>query len=189
MPKMSLRQVFLPHNGTVMNRVITFGLALVTLSSAAMAQISVSAGTYMPRDATIKSIFGSSSFAWGFGLGSSDRTHRNGLGLDLAGVSLSATNNRFFNVGATYGYEVQSGQKTSTMTYARIGTGVAYYDYNMNVGQSNLKGRVFRQFSAAEAGIVLSRKVTISAQYMLMPKLSGLDFSGLRLSAMYTISN
>ena len=189
MPKIHVWPVNLPHNGKVMNRGIIFGLALVTLSSAAMAQISVSAGTYMPKDATIKSIFGSSSFAWGFGLGSSDRTHRNGLGLDLAGVSLSATNNRFFNVGATYGYEVQSGQNSATMTYARVGTGVAYYDYNMNIGQSNLTGRVFRQFSAAEAGVVLSKKVTLSAQYMLMPKLSGLDFSGLRLSAMYTISN
>ncbi len=169
-----------------MNRGIIFGLALVTLSGAAMAQISVSAGTYMPKDATIKSIFGSSSFAWGFGLGTSDRTHRDGLGFDVSGVSLSATNNRFFSVGATYGYEVQSGKGSATMTYARIGTGIGYYDYDMNIGLSNLTGHVAKQFSSAEAGIVLSNKVTISAQYMLMPKLSGLDFSGLRLSAMYS---
>jgi hypothetical protein len=169
-----------------MNRGIIFGLALVTLSSAAMAQISVSAGTYMPKDATIKSIFGSSSFAWGFGLGTSDRTNRAGLGFDVSGVSLSATNNRFFSVGATYGYEVQSGKGSATMTYARIGTGIGYYDYDMNIGLSNLTGHTAKQFSSAEAGIVLSNKVTISAQYMLMPKLSGLDFSGLRLSAMYS---
>ncbi len=172
-----------------MNRGITIGLALATLSGAAMAQISVSAGTYMPKDATIKSIFGSSSFAWGFGLGKSDRTHRDGAGFDLTGVSLSATSNRFFSIGGTYGYEVQSGQKTDTMTYARIGTGIGYYDYDMLISSTNLKGRVFRQFTAAEVGVVLSKKVTLSAQYMLMPKLSGLDFSGLRLSAMYSFSN
>ena len=186
MPIICSSAVKLPQNGTVMNRGLIFGLALVTLSSAAMAQISVSAGTYMPKDATIKSVFGSSSFAWGFGLGKSDRTHRDGLGFDLTGVSLSATNNRFFNIGATYGYEVQSGKGSSTMTYARVGTGIAYYDYDMNIGLSNFNGRVFKQFSAAEAGVVLSNKITLAAQYMLMPKLSGLDFSGLRLSAMYS---
>jgi len=186
MPKIISNGGFLPQNGTVMNRGIIFGLAFVTLSSAAMAQISVSAGTYMPRDATIRGIFGSSSFAWGFGLGKADRTNRAGLGFDLSGVSLSATNNRFFSVGGTYGYEVQSGKDTATMTYARIGTGVAYYDYDMTVGINNLTGRVTKQFSAIEAGVVLSKRISISAQYMLMPKLSGLDFSGLRLSAMYS---
>lgn len=168
-----------------MNRGIIFGLAFVTLSSAAMAQISVSAGTYMPRDTTIRNVFGSSSFAWGFGLGKADRTNRAGLGFDLSGVSLSATNNRFFSVGATYGYEVQSGKGTATMTYARIGTGIGYYDYDMNIGINNYHGKVTKQFTAAEAGVVLSNRISISAQYMLMPKLSGLDFSGLRLSAMY----
>lgn len=168
-----------------MNRGIIFGLAFVTLSSAAMAQISVSAGTYMPRDTTIRNVFGSSSFAWGFGLGKADRTNRAGLGFDLSGVSLSATNNRFFSVGATYGYEVQSGKGTATMTYARVGTGIGYYDYDMNIGINNYHGKVAKQFTAAEAGVVLSNRISISAQYMLMPKLSGLDFSGLRLSAMY----
>jgi hypothetical protein len=189
MPKIVSYGGFLPQNGTVMNRGIIFGLAFVTLSSAAMAQISVSAGSYMPRDATIKGIFGSSSFAWGFGFGKADRTHRNGLGFDLSGVSLSATNNRFFSIGGTYGYEVQSGKGSATMTYARVGTGIAYYDYNMNIGINNLTGKVAKQFSAAEAGIVLSNRISLSAQYMLMPKLSGLDFSGLRLAAMYSFSN
>ena len=168
-----------------MNRGIIFGLAFATLSSAAMAQISVSAGTYMPRDTTIRNVFGSSSFAWGFGLGKADRTNRAGLGFDLSGVSLSATNNRFFSVGATYGFEVQSGKGTATMTYARVGTGIGYYDYDMNIGINNYHGKVTKQFTAAEAGVVLSNRISISAQYMLMPKLSGLDFSGLRLSAMY----
>ena len=186
MPKIGSWPVNLPQNGKVMNRGIIIGLALATLSSAAMAQISVSAGTYMPQNSTIKSVFGSSSFAWGFGLGKADRTGRNGLGLDVSGVSLSATANRFLSVGATYGYEVQSGKGSATMTYARIGTGIGYYDYDMNIGASNFNGKVFRQFSAAEAGVVLSNKVTLSAQYLLMPKLSGLDFSGLRLQAMYS---
>ena len=142
----------------------------------------------MPRDAAIKGIFGSSSFAWGFGLGKSDRTHRAGAGFDLSGVSLSATNNRFFSIGATYGFEVQSGKGSATMTYARAGTGIGYYDYNMNVGVGNQTGKVVKQFSAAEVGVVLSNRVTLSAQYLLMPKLSGLDFSGLRLAAMYSFS-
>lgn len=154
-----------------------------------MAQISVSAGTYMPTNATIKGIFGSSSFAWGFGLGSADRTHRGGMGFDLAGISLSATNNRFFSVGATYGYEVQSGQGTSTMTFARVGTGIGYYSYDMNIGLNNFKDNTFKQFTCAEVGAVLSKRVTVSAQYLLMPKLQGLDFSGLRLQAMYSFGN
>ena len=189
MPNISSWRGFLPQNGTVMNRGITIGLALVTLSGAAMAQISVSAGTYMPKDATVKSIFGSSSFAWGFGLGTASRANRAGLGFDMSGISLSASNNRFFSIGATYGYEVQSGKGSATMTYARVGTGIGYFDYNLMVGLSNLTGHVAKQYSLAEAGIVLSNRVTVSAQYMLMPKLSGLDFSGLRLSAMYSFSN
>ena len=74
------------------------------------------------------------------------------------------------------------------MTYARAGTGIGYYDYNINIGASNFSGRPFRQFSVAEVGAVISNKVTVSAQYLLMPKLSGLDFSGLRLQAMYSFS-
>ena len=189
MPNISSWRGFLPQNGTVMNRGITIGLALATLSSAAMAQISGSAGTYMPKDATVKSIFGSSSFAWGFGLGTASRANRAGLGFDMSGISLSASNNRFFSIGATYGYEVQSGKGSATMTYARVGTGIGYFDYDLTVGLSNLTGHVAKQYSLAEAGIVLSNRVTVSAQYMLMPKLSGLDFSGLRLSAMYSFSN
>jgi hypothetical protein len=188
-PKIGSWLLFLPQNGIVMNRGIIIGLALATLSSAAMAQISVSAGTYMPQNSTIKGVFGSSSFAYGFGLGRADRTNRAGLGLDVSGVSLSATNNRFLSVGATYGYEVQSGKRSATMTYARVGTGIGYYDYDMNISSSNFRGKVFRQFSAAEVGIVLSSRVTVSPQYILMPKLSGLDFSGLRLQAMYSFSN
>ncbi|MBS1727435.1 MAG: hypothetical protein JST51_11995 [Armatimonadetes bacterium] len=172
-----------------MNRGITLGLALASLSGAAMAQISISAGTYLPKDATIKNIFGSSSFAWGFGIGSANRAHRAGGGFDIAGLSLSATNNRFFTVGVTYGFEVQSGEGTEAMTYARIGSGIGYYDYNMNIGATNLRDQVFRQFTAAEAGVVLSKHVTVSAQYLLMPKLQGLDFSGLRLQAMYSFGN
>jgi hypothetical protein len=179
---------FLPQNGTVMNRGIIIGLALATLSSAAMAQISVSAGTYLPQDATVKGIFGSSSFAWGFGLGRADRTNRAGQGFDISGVSLAAPSNRFFSVGATYGYEVQSGKGTATMTYARVGTGLGYYDYDLNIGVTNYSGRVVKQFSAAEAGVVLGNHITLSAQYLLMPKLSGIDFSGLRLQAMYAFS-
>lgn len=172
-----------------MNRGIIIGLAIATLSSAAMAQISVSAGTYMPKDSTIKNIFGSSSFAWGFGLGKADRSNRAGLGFDVAGIGLSATNNRFFSIGATYGYEVQSGEKTGTLTYARVGTGLGYYDYDMNIGLNNYNGKVFRSFSAAEVGVVFSKHFTINAQYLLMPKLSGLDFSGVRLQAMYSFGS
>ncbi len=169
-----------------MNRGIILGLALVTLSSAAMAQISISAGTYMPKDATIKSIFGSSSFAWGIGLGKADRTNRAGFGFDVAGIGMTATNNRFFSLGATYGYEVQSGSKSETMTYARVGTGIAYYDYDMNIGLNNFKDQTFKPMTVAEAGVVLGKHFTVNAQYLFMPKLKGLDFSGARIQAMYT---
>lgn len=134
----------------------------------------------------MQSIFGKSSFAWGVGLGRADRSHRDGLGFDLVGISLSATNNRFLSIGGTYGFEVQSGSTSGTLTYARVGTGIAYYDYDMNISSTNYKAQVARSISVAEVGVVLGKHFTVNAQYLFMPKLQGLDFSGARIQAMYT---
>ncbi|HLO97301.1 MAG TPA: hypothetical protein VK171_01790 [Fimbriimonas sp.] len=168
-----------------MKRLLILGIGTAVLASFASAQVSFSVGTYMPRDAAVKNIFGESSFAWGFGLGAAVREGRAGAGLDVSALSLSATNNRFFSIGATYGYELQSGQGTDVLSYVRAGTGLAYYDYNLNVGAVNSKSKSFKPLTIAEAGVVFSNRITVSAQYLFMPKMDGFDFSGLRLQAMY----
>lgn len=172
---------------TDMKRFLILGIGTAVLASVANAQLSLSAGTYMPRDAAVKAIFGDSSFSWGFGLGEASREGRAGQGFDFSGLSLGATNNRFLSIGGTYGYEIQSGQGSDALSYARAGTGLAYYDYDLNVGQNNFSNKTFKSFTIVEAGIVLQKKLTLSAQYLFMPKLDGFDFSGLRLQAMYSL--
>lgn len=166
-----------------------FILSALAVTSVAHAQFSIGGGTFLPRDARVRDVFGSNTFAWGPGFGPVDRAGRQGFGFDGTGLIMNATNNRFFALGGTYGFEWQSAKPdTSQVYYARVGTGLAYYDYSINaVGVGLFSGNRFSSITTAEAGIVFNRRLTLSAQYMEMPKLSGVDFSGLRLQLNFAI--
>jgi hypothetical protein len=172
-----------------MNRGWFLALGVIALASSACAQVSISGGIYAPNSSSVRSVFGSNSFAWGFGLGDVGRVGRAGVGFDFAGLSLSAPGNRFFSIGTTYGYEWQDGQKEGTMKYARAGVGLAYYDYSLNAAEFGgaSSGRSFKPITALEAGIVFNRQFSISAQYLMMSKVEDVDFSGFRLQAMFSI--
>jgi hypothetical protein len=172
-----------------MNRGWFLTLGVVALSAAANAQLSVSAGIYSAKSSAVRSVFGNNAFAFGFGLGSPDRSGRAGLGADFAGLSLNAPGNRFFTIGSTYGYEVQSGQGTNTLTYARAGAGLAYYDYSFTgTALGTSRARTFKPITTFEAGVVFSKQFSISAQYLAMPSLGGNDLSGFRVQATFSLS-
>lgn len=170
------------------NRLAILGLATLGLAGAANAQLAVSAGIFSANDSAVRDVFGSNSFAWGFGLGRADRSNRNGGGFDFVGLSLSAPNNRFSTIGATYGWEVQSGPGSNTMTYARANTGIAYYDFSLGAPLTPSSDRYFRPITTFEAGVVLSKQFTLSAQYLLMPDAGNLNFSGFRIQALFSFS-
>jgi hypothetical protein len=171
-----------------MNRGWFLALGVVAMTSAAHAQFSLSGGVFAPRSSAVRSVFGNNSFSPGFGFGDPMRRGRAGAGFDFAGLSLNAPGNRFFGIGGTFGYEVQFGQDTSSLKYARVGTGLGYYDYDLSaLSLGNQSGRTVRSLTALEAGIVLNNQFTISAQYLIVPKIGGVDFSGMRLQAMFTI--
>lgn len=179
-----------------MKRLSLLGLAAFGLANAAFSQVNVSAGLYMPNDGTVRDIFGTNTIAYGFGFGRADRAGREGLGFDFSALGLNATNNRFFMLGGTYGFETHSGKRTGekTFSYARAGAGFGYYDYslNYNFGGGNAfqgDGRYLRPLTSIEAGWVLDRKLTLSAQYLLMPDAGNLNFSGFRIQAVLSLLN
>lgn len=175
-------------NGSAVTRLAVLGLAVLGLGSAANAQLAVSGGFYSANDSAVRNVFGSNTFAWGIGLGRADRRGRAGGGFDLVGLSLSAPNNRFAAFGGTYGWEVQSGADTNSMTFARASTGLAYYNFDLNAPLTPAKESYFRPITTFEAGFVLNKQFTISAQYLLMPDAGNLNFSGFRVQAMFSFA-
>lgn len=169
------------------NRLAILGLATLGLAGAANAQLAISAGIYSANDSTVRSVFGSNAFAWGFGFGRADREGRAGAGFDFVGLSLSAPNNRFSTIGATYGFEVQRGNDTNAMTYFRANAGLAYYDFSLGAPLVPAQDRYVRPITTLEAGLVLSKRFTLSAQYMLMPDAGNLNFSGFRIQALFSL--
>jgi hypothetical protein len=170
------------------NRLATLGLATLGLAGAANAQLAISAGFYSANDSSVRSVFGSNAFAWGIGLGRADRSNREGGGWDLVGLSLNAPGNRFQTFGATYGWEVQSGRDTNTMTYFRANTGLSYYDFSLSAPLTPSTDRYIRPITTFEAGVVLSKQLTLSAQYLLMPDAGNLNFSGFRVQALFSFA-
>jgi hypothetical protein len=173
-----------------MHRGLTLSLVVLSLGAHASAQINLSAGAFLPKSKAVRDVFGSQAFSPGIGFSDPMRKSLAGLAFNGSANQISASGgNRFFALGMTYGYELQQGQGTDSMFYSRVGTGVAYYDYRFN---SPLLGaavsrRSFKQISTLEAGIVLNKRITLSAQYQLTPKLDGVDMSGWLVSVMFTI--
>lgn len=169
------------------NRLAILGLATLGLAGAANAQLAVSAGIYSANDSAVRDVFGSNAFAWGFGFGRADREGRAGGGFDFVGLSLSAPGNRFSTIGATYGFEVQRGNDTNAMTYFRANAGLAYYDFSLGAPLVPAQDRYVRPITTLEAGVVLSKRFTLSAQYLLMPDAGNLNFSGFRIQALFSL--
>ena len=169
------------------NRLAILGLATLGLAGAANAQLAVSAGIFSANDSAVRDVFGSNAFAWGFGFGRADREGRAGGGFDFVGLSLSAPGNRFSTIGATYGFEVQRGNDTNAMTYFRANAGLAYYDFSLGAPLVPAQDRYVRPITTLEAGVVLSKRFTLSAQYLLMPDAGNLNFSGFRIQALFSL--
>ncbi|MEI7576060.1 MAG: hypothetical protein WCK51_04145 [Armatimonadota bacterium] len=170
------------------NRLAILGLATLGLAGAANAQLALSAGIYSANDSAVRDVFGSNAFAWGLGFGQADRAGRAGGGFDFVGLSLSAPGNRFSTIGATYGFEVQRGNDTNAMTYFRANAGVAYYDFSLGAPLVPSQDRYVRPITTLEAGVVLSKRFTLSAQYLLMPDAGNVNFSGFRIQALFSLT-
>ena len=170
------------------NRLATLGLATLGLAGAANAQVAISAGVYSANDSAVRSVFGRNAFALGLAFGRSTRDDRAGGGFDLVGLSLNAPGNRFQTVGVTYGFEVQRGNDTNAMTYFRANAGIAYYDFSLSAPLAPSTDRYFRPITTLEAGVVLSKRFTVSAQYLLMPDAGNLNFSGFRVQALFSFA-
>ena len=171
-----------------MTKALFAGLGLFTFAAVSHAQISLGAGFYLPTGGAAQDIFGKSTFSSGIGFGSANREGRSGFNFDVTGLGLSNGSSRFFALGATYGFEKQMEIDTHYTAYGRIGTGFAYYDYSINdVNYGVFSDRFIRNINTAEVGIVINKNFTISAQYIQQPKIKGLDYSGLRVQAMFSL--
>lgn len=174
-----------------MNRIAVVSFAAVVLAGSAFAQfgggpqgLGAGAGLYVPTDSLIKNIFGDQITTYNFGLVQPNRRGRKNFGYDINLQGVGARGSRFLSLEGTYGYEWHFAEEDAkALPYFRIGAGPNLLDYDITsplVG-GNLRRTTIGGVAAAEAGLVLNGFTSLSAQYVLMSKSQGLDFSGLRL--------
>lgn len=142
-------------------------------------------GVYMPSDRFIRDSFGDSVISYGFGSVPRNRPTSGKLTPELDFVSANKNGNKLFIGSFTYGYEYHFSQddQATTVPYARLFAGAAYFDYGVDtVGGRKSAKRVGLNYGA-ELGLVFVGRVRLAARYNAFNEQDGLDFSGFSLSA------
>jgi hypothetical protein len=168
-------------------------LILVTalaVAGAAQAQdpfdLGASVGVFMPSSRTIRDAFGSQVLRFGFGGVGRQSTGNFKLGTELDIISANKNGNRLFILPFTFAAEQQLAMAGAVRPYVKPFAGLAYIDYGISTPSGRRDSKIVRVTYGAEVGVVLSEKLRLSARYNVFQN-SGFDFSGLTLSATFSI--
>jgi hypothetical protein len=169
--------------------IVCAAFAIGGAASAQSFNTGFSAGIYLPTNGTIRDAFGSQIMRFGFANVGSQRTGNFKIGTELDIISANRNGNRLFIVPFTLGAEQQlSGDQNATArSYIKPFAGLAYMDYGVTVGATRNESKVLRFTYGAEFGVVVSDHLRLAARYNVFPKTGGFDFSGLNLSATFSI--
>jgi hypothetical protein len=150
----------------------------------------VSVGIYIPRDAETRAALGDNIMRFGFGNVRAQRTGNLKIGTEFDIISASRGGNRLMMIPVTIMAEQQlpMGESSGFTPYVRGFAGAAYIDYSIVASDGNRHAsRVIRPTYGAEAGVVLTDRVRLSARYNIFPRTGGFDFSGTQLSATISV--
>jgi hypothetical protein len=174
------------------------GLSALAIACAASAlaqnnsenYLGVEAGAYFPTDGKIRDAFGTSIFKVGFNYGNAGRqADKWRLTANFNFISAAKDGNRFFLLPVTAAMGRMFGQPgDSSRPYVRVGAGVAYMDYAIDVSDTvRRSGRKILPTAGVEAGVVVGDRLRFAASYNWFSKTDGFDFSGFQLTASYSI--
>jgi hypothetical protein len=180
------------------NRTLIALAALAALVGNAQAQdnksfsLGVSAGLFFPTDSEIRDIFGESIFRWGITPFADRNVGRWKVFTDIGLVHTENDDDRFLLIPAVVGIETRWGDRETdqAVPYARLGAGITYMDYSIERPSTMVRHRArkFGTTALGEVGVILHDRLRVSASYNWFSKTDGFDFSGLNLSATYTVA-
>jgi hypothetical protein len=172
---------------------------LFAVASVASAQqssqtgIGLSAGIYSPTSSQIRADLGNQAIQFGLGGAATRRPSEGSITPQYNIILANGNGNKLFILPFTYGYEYHFGSDTgsSFLPYVRPFAGIAYYDYSITdfASATHYSEKQIGGTYGIEAGILLSKKLKVSAAYNYFTPSNGLSFNGWSLSATYSLFN
>jgi len=173
--------------------------ALVAIVSSACAQsssgtgIGVSVGVFEPSSGQLRADLGNQGLQFGLGGASTGRPSDGSITPEYGVIIDNGNGNKLFILPFTYGYEYHFGSSSTSkiLPYVRPFAGVAYYDYSIldfASGQYSSAKQIGATYGL-EGGLMIGKKLKISAAYNYFTPAGGFNFNGLTLSASYSLFN
>jgi hypothetical protein len=149
--------------------------------------IGIEAGAYFPKSHLLRDRFGDSIFRVGITPVMIKRQRDWVPSFEVGFMGATGHGDRFGVFPLTVGVQKSFGNPDeSTVPFVRAGAGFAYFDYDITRDDlTNASGRKFGGVTALEAGFLSGHRFRASVRYYLMTKQSGIDFSGLLISATF----
>lgn len=179
-------------NRTSLRSICLIGLVGASLAANAQSKwkfdyIAVEAGAYFPKSSLLKDRFGEQIFRVGVSPIMVKKTPDWRPSFELGYMGSSSSGDHFAVIPLTVGVQKTFGdQSVNTVPFVRLAAGLAYFDYKVTEPDlSVVRDHKIGPVTAFEVGILSGDRFRASARYYLMSKQSGLDFSGILLSASY----
>jgi hypothetical protein len=103
---------------------------------------------------------------------------------DWSAIAQDRNGSRVFILTGSIGYVVPfSNSGSSTVPYAAVRGGLAYFDYGVDTPSGRESGKVIGFNGNAAIGITFSNRFNLEARYDMWNSHDGLTFNGLTLSA------
>lgn len=163
--------------------------ALATSTAIATAQnpdksgtyLGLEAGAYFPTSTVIRNVFGSTLWRAGINFINNSQPDKMKPSLNFSIIGANRDGNRFLAIPVTFGVGRQYGAVAANVRpYWRVGAGASYFDYSIDVNNAGnpISATKFGFTAVAEAGILLSDRIRLSASYNYFSKQDDFDFSG-----------
>jgi hypothetical protein len=150
--------------------------------------LGLEAGAYFPQDSTIKTIFGATLPRFGLSFINNSQPDKMKPSFDFSVIGANKNGSRFLCIPVTIGLGQQYGAPGSgSRPYWRVGAGAAYFDYSIdpnNTGNPTAAHKIGFT-GVAEAGILISERIRLSASYNYFSKQDNFDFSGFDLKVSF----
>lgn len=148
----------------------------------------IGVGYFRPSNGLIRDVFGD-SFKFDPDFGSLKISQDWKLKPSVNMVSAHKHGNKFavVPVQAVLERAFADPDEAQFVPFVRIGAGPTYNDYSFDTGGSHYANKRVSWGGSLEAGVILNSRFRLSARYNQFAKVEGFDFSGLTLSAQYSV--
>lgn len=147
-----------------------------------------SAGVFFPTSSVLRDKFGSSVTSIGISPSDESLPSAARIFTDISVLSANRSGNRFLVIPATIGFGKTFGKPADvSRPYARVGVGIAYFDYSISHEGRRRSDRNFGAAADAEVGVLVGGRLRLSARYYFLSERDGFNFNGLELAVKYTL--